>query len=72
VSGDAQVNALAQKIVDEVNEGRTGFEQIKRFAVLPREFSLEEGEVTATMKLRRRICEQHFAGQIDALYDGSR
>ena len=62
------MEAIAQGIVDDVNRGRTGFEQIKRFAILPRDFSAEEGEVTPTMKLKRRVCEQHFAAEIDALY----
>ncbi len=71
VSGDAAVAQLVQGIVDDANRGRTRYEQIKRFAVLPRDFTLEEGEVTPTLKLRRRVCEQHFAAEIDALYDGS-
>jgi long-chain acyl-CoA synthetase len=71
VSGESETEALARTIVEGVNEGRTRFEQIKRFAVLPREFSVEEGEVTATMKIRRRVCEQHFAAEIDALYAGA-
>ena len=72
VSSESETVALAQKIVDGVNEGRTGFEQIKRFAVLPREFTVEDGEVTATLKIRRRVCEQHFADEIDALYSGGK
>jgi long-chain acyl-CoA synthetase len=72
VSGDAEIEALAQKIVDDANRGRTRFEQIKRFTVLPRDFSAEEGEVTATLKLRRRVCEQHFAAEIDGLYEGEK
>jgi long-chain acyl-CoA synthetase len=64
------VHALVQGIVDDANRGRTRFEQIKRFAILPRDFSAEEGEVTPTMKLKRRVCEQHFAAEIDALYAG--
>jgi len=68
VTGDDAVTELVQGIVDDVNRGRTRYEQIKRFAVLPRDFSLEEGEVTPTLKLRRRVCEQHFADEIDALY----
>ena len=68
VSGAAQETELAQKIVDDVNRGRTSFEQIKRFAILPREFSADEGEVTATLKIKRRVCEQHFADEIAALY----
>jgi long-chain acyl-CoA synthetase len=63
-----EVTELVQGIVDATNRGRTRYEQIKRFAVLPRDFSAEQGEVTPTMKLRRRVCEQHFAAEIDALY----
>jgi long-chain acyl-CoA synthetase len=45
-------------------------EQIKKFAILPREFSLEEGEVTPTLKLRRRVIHDHFAAEIEKLYAG--
>ena len=57
-----------QRIIDEVNVELARPEQIKRFAVLPRDFSEEEGEITPTLKLKRRICEQHFAGEIEQLY----
>jgi long-chain acyl-CoA synthetase len=70
ISGDPAMEAIAQGVVDDANRGRTRFEQIKRFAILPRDFSAEEGEVTPTMKLKRRVCEQHFAAEIDALYAG--
>jgi len=67
-----EVAALMQGVVDDVNRGRTGFEQIKRFAILPRDFSADEGEVTPTLKLRRRVAEQHFAREIDELYAAER
>jgi long-chain acyl-CoA synthetase len=70
VSSDAAVHELVQGIVDGVNDGRTRYEQIKRFTVLPRDFSVDEGELTPTLKLRRKTCEQHFADQIDELYEG--
>ncbi|HYY05382.1 MAG TPA: long-chain fatty acid--CoA ligase, partial [Candidatus Limnocylindria bacterium] len=59
-----------QEIVDEVNAGLSRFEQIKRFAILPRDFSMAEGELTPTLKLKRRICEEHFAREIEELYAG--
>jgi long-chain acyl-CoA synthetase len=59
---------LVQELVDEVNRDRTRVEQIKRFAVLPRDFSQEEGEVTPTLKLRRKIILEHFAEEIERLY----
>jgi long-chain acyl-CoA synthetase len=61
---------LAQQLVDDVNRDRTRVEQIKRFVVLPRDFSQEEGEVTPTLKLRRRVIHEHFADEIEQLYAG--
>jgi long-chain acyl-CoA synthetase len=63
---------LVQEIVDEVNRDRVRVEQIKRFAILPRDFTQEDGEVTPTLKLRRKIVTEHFADTIDALYAGAR
>jgi long-chain acyl-CoA synthetase len=62
------VRTAVQAAVEAVNTDRSGFEQIKRFHVLPREFSIEEDEVTPTLKLRRKVILDHFAGEIDALY----
>ena len=59
---------LAQEVVDEVNSDRVRVEQIKKFTIVPREFSLEEGEVTPTLKLRRRVIHDHFAAEIERLY----
>jgi long-chain acyl-CoA synthetase len=69
-SSDRDPNALVQEIVDDVNRDRTRVEQIKRFSILPRDFSLEEGEVTPTLKLRRRVIHEHFADEIEQLYAG--
>jgi len=57
-----------QEIVDDVNRDLSRYEQIKRFTILPRDFSAEEGEVTPTMKLKRRVCQEHFAAEIEGLY----
>ena len=67
VSG-SETQALVQGIVDTVNQDRVRVEQIKRFAILPRDFSLEEGELTPTLKLRRKIVQEHFATEIEELY----
>jgi long-chain acyl-CoA synthetase len=57
-----------ERAVEEVNSELSRYEQIKRYAILPRDFSSEEGEVTPTLKLRRRVCQEHFAAEIEALY----
>jgi long-chain acyl-CoA synthetase len=68
--GRAAAEAMAAEAVEAANRrlGRT--EQIKRFAVLPRQFSIEQGEITPTLKLRRAVCEEHFSAEIEALYAG--
>jgi long-chain acyl-CoA synthetase len=63
-----ELRTRVQEVVDGVNRDRSRFEQIKRFAILPRDFSAEEGEVTPTLKLKRRVCEEHFVAEIEALY----
>ena len=63
-----EAEARVQRVVDEVNADLSRFEQIKRFAILPRDFSADEGEVTPTLKLKRRVCLEHFAAEIEALY----
>jgi long-chain acyl-CoA synthetase len=57
-----------QAIVDGVNAELSRFEQIKRFRVLARDFTADDDEVTPTLKLKRRVVEQHFAGEIEELY----
>jgi long-chain acyl-CoA synthetase len=69
-AGGEDVESLVQELVDRVNARHSRFEQIKRFAIVPREFSQEEGEVTPTLKVRRRVCERHFAAEIERLYAG--
>ena len=68
LAGDDRVRELVQGVVDDANRGRSRFEQVKRFAILPRDFTMEAGEITPTLKLRRRAVQEHFADEIDALY----
>jgi long-chain acyl-CoA synthetase len=63
-----RIRELIQGVVDDVNRDRSRFEQIKRFTILPRDFTMEDGEVTPTLKLRRRAVQEHFAADIEALY----
>ena len=66
---DEQKERRVEEIVDEVNRDRSRFEQIKRFVILPRDFSMEDGEVTPTLKLKRGVVMDHFAAEIDSIYE---
>ncbi len=76
ISGDlstsAEARELVQRLVDELNTNRASYEQIKRFAILPRELSAEEGELTPTLKVRRRQVEANWAATIEELYGAPR
>jgi long-chain acyl-CoA synthetase len=67
-----EVYAALEQAIAEVNEDLGRVEQVKKFAVLPREFSIEDGEMTPTLKLKRRICLDHFAEEVEQLYAGAR
>jgi len=62
------VIAEVQKIVSRVNKQLAPFEQVKRFRIVDREFTIEHGEVTATMKVRRKQVMENFRAELDALY----
>jgi long-chain acyl-CoA synthetase len=62
------VLAEMQKIVNRVNKQLAPFEQVKRFRILPREFTIENGEVTATLKVRRKQVLENFKAELDSLY----
>jgi long-chain acyl-CoA synthetase len=57
-----------QAAVDRANGDLARHEQIKRFAILPRDLTIDDGELTATLKVRRRECERRYADVIDDLY----
>jgi long-chain acyl-CoA synthetase len=69
---DDKVRAEIQKVVDEVNSKVGPVEQIKRFRILPADLSQETGELTPTLKVKRNVVHDKFAGAIDEIYAGSR
>ncbi len=66
-----QVNEEVQRIVTRINKQLAPFEQIKRFRILPRDFSIDHGEMTATMKVRRKQVMENFKAELDDLYSRS-
>ncbi len=65
-----EVVALYDRHIRGVNEGLAGYEQIKRFTLMPREFTQDGGELTPTLKIKRRFVEQKYRAMIDAMYAG--
>jgi long-chain acyl-CoA synthetase len=65
---DSRVVALYGEIVREVNGSLANFETVKRFKVVADEWTQESGEMTPSMKLKRRAVTARYAAEIDALY----
>jgi long-chain acyl-CoA synthetase len=70
LAASEQVLAEVQLAVDAANQRLARVEQVKRFEVLPVEWTAESEELTPTLKLRRRIIHAKYAERIDALYEG--
>jgi long-chain acyl-CoA synthetase len=57
--------------IEELNGKLNRWETIKKFAILPRDLTIEAGEITPSMKIKRRSVEANFAKQIDKMYEGT-
>ena len=68
LAADSRVVALYGEIVREVNGSLANFETLKRFRVVAEEWAIESGELTPSMKLKRRVITARYAAVIDALY----
>ena len=66
---DERVRAVIQKEIDATNERFARIEQVKRFAILDRDLSQADGDLTPTMKVKRAVVYRKFADEIAALYD---
>jgi len=66
--GADDVRALFQQTVDTANAGLAQFEKIKKFVVLPNEFSMATGELTPTLKVKRRVIEEKYRAEIERIY----
>jgi long-chain acyl-CoA synthetase len=62
---------LVDGYVTELNGRLNRWETVKKFAILPRDLSIEDGELTPSMKIKRRMVEKSFASEIEALYAGT-
>jgi long-chain acyl-CoA synthetase len=64
----ADVRAEIQRVIDDVNTKLARVEQVKKFTILSRQFGIDTGELTPTLKVKRKIVNQNFASEIEAMY----
>ncbi|MBO0867077.1 MAG: long-chain fatty acid--CoA ligase [Micromonosporaceae bacterium] len=71
IAGSPQAKAMVEAAVAELNGRLNRWETIKKVTILPRDLTVEEGDLTPSLKLKRRTVEKTFAEQIDAMYAGA-
>jgi len=72
LTGDPRARGIVQARVDALNRGLAGFESVRAFAMLPRPFSEANGELTPTLKPKRRVIARRYREVIDAMYEAAR
>jgi long-chain acyl-CoA synthetase len=66
---DESFRAHVQQKIDEVNSGLGQWETIKYFELLPKDFDEESGELTSTLKIKRKAVQEHYKDQIEDMYE---
>ncbi len=68
VVADPKARELISPFVDQLNSGLASYETIKKFAILPRDLTVEEGDLTPSLKLKRKVVEKKFIDLLNGFY----
>ncbi|HEX4924998.1 MAG TPA: long-chain fatty acid--CoA ligase [Bdellovibrionales bacterium] len=68
LSQNPQIQALIREAVAEANNGLASYESIKNFSILPSDFAVDTGELTPSLKVKRKFCDQKYKENLDRLY----
>ncbi len=66
-----EMKKMLSPYFDEVNKTLAKYETVKQFAVLPKDLSIDEGELTPSLKVKRKVVEKKYAGLLDKMYEGA-
>ena len=64
-----QIHQMMMERIDTLQQQLAHYEQVKRFTLLPHHFSLERGELTNTLKIKRRVLNENYKAEIDKMYE---
>jgi long-chain acyl-CoA synthetase len=67
----AAAEALVAGYVEELNQKLNRWETVKKFTILPRDLTIEDGELTPSMKIKRRVVEDNFGAEVEKMYAGT-
>ena len=64
-----QIYEMMKERIDTLQQQLAHYEQVKRFTLLPHHFSIERGELTNTLKIKRRVLNENYRKEIDKMYE---
>jgi long-chain acyl-CoA synthetase len=65
---DKAVIAFYQQRINELQKDLSPYEQVKKIVLLPEEFTIQTGELTPSLKIKRRVVAEQFKAEIEAMY----
>ena len=65
---DPRIIKMMEERMETLQQGLASYERIKRFTLLPKPFSMENGELTNTLKIRRNVLTKNYAAEIEEMY----
>jgi long-chain acyl-CoA synthetase len=66
-----EVKAMISPYFDQVNKQLAKYETVKQFAILPKDLSIDDGELTPSLKVKRKVVEKKYANLLDKMYEGA-
>ena len=64
-----KINSMLKERIDTLQQQLAQYEQVKRFVLLPHPFSMERGELTNTLKIKRRVLNENYKKEIEKMYE---
>jgi len=71
IVGSAEAKKLLAPYFDEVNKSLAKYETVKQFSIIPKDLTVDEGELTPSLKVKRKVVEKKYAAMLDKMYEGS-
>ncbi|MCI7310644.1 MAG: long-chain fatty acid--CoA ligase, partial [Prevotella sp.] len=66
---DKRINKMIAERIATLQQTLAGYEQVKKFTLLPHHLSMEKGELTNTLKVRRNVLNKNYAAEIEKMYE---
>ena len=71
IAKSPEIKQMLDTYFNEVNKSLAKYETVKQFAILPKDLSVDEGELTPSLKVKRKVVEKKYATLLDKMYEGS-